>query len=50
MDAYRDGVNCNADIGLIGHAFPILKARTKTQITIHGGISKVEIMPRWWTI
>lgn len=50
MEAYRDGANCNADISLMGYEFPILKSRSKTQITINGGISKVEIIPRWWTI
>ena len=46
QNAYKGAVNCNNKISSI---FPVLSAG-KTGITFSGGITKVEIIPRWWTI
>ena len=48
MDAYKGAVNCNQNIVVANHKFPTLEG--ETGITISGGISKVEITPRWWRL
>ena len=47
QDAYKGAVNKNATI--TAAEFPRLTAGTNT-IAFSGGISSVEITPRWWTI
>ena len=47
QDAYKGVVNCNANI-VVGKEFPVLDSgRIEVSMT---GISKLEIIPRWWTI
>lgn len=46
QNAYKGNVNCNNKISSV---FPTLLAG-KTGITFSGGITKVIIIPRWWTI
>lgn len=47
QDAYKDGVNKNATVSLT--EFPVLSPGKNT-ISISGGVSRVEITPRWWTL
>ena len=47
QDAFRGAVNCNGDIRL-GH-FPTLGPGS-TGIDFDGGITSVEITPRWWRL
>lgn len=48
MDAYKDTINCNSKIQLNGN-FPRLDKGT-TEIAFSGGITSVEVIPKWWTI
>ncbi len=50
-EAYKDtaAVNCNDNIELSGDDFPALQPG-KNGIRLGSGISKVEVVPRWWRI
>lgn len=48
MDAYYGNHNCNNIISLESD-FPVLK-RDETEITFDSTITKVQIIPRWWTL
>lgn len=48
MDAYRGATNCNGDIVLSSGNFPTLKPGANG-ITLTG-ITKVEIIPKWWIL
>ena len=48
-DAFRDTVNLNSCIELAGGDFPSL-APGSTSITFGSGITKVELIPRWWCL
>ncbi len=49
QDAYSGTTNKNSDIILNGGEFPKLDPG-ENQISFSGGITSVEITPRWWTI
>lgn len=46
MDAYKGTTNCN---GNISGSFPVLYPGDNA-VTIGGGISRMEIIPRWWVL
>lgn len=46
QEAYKGAVNCNGNITVTNHTFPVLNG--ETPITLNGSITKVEITPRWW--
>lgn len=48
QDAYKGGVNRNADI-ILSNRFPELVSG-ENSITWSGGITYVEVIPRWWTL
>ena len=48
-DAFRDTVNLNGCIELTSGDFPVLKPGS-TSITFGSGITKVELIPRWWCL
>lgn len=48
QDAYRGTVNCNAAITL-SDGFPKLQSG-ENEISFSGGITSVEVIPRWWTL
>lgn len=48
QEAYRGTVNCNGNITLVNGEFPTIKAEINT-ISM-SGISRLEIVPRWWSI
>lgn len=51
QDAYRqvaDGPSENKNRDIYTEGFPILKGRT--EIRWDGGVERVEIIPRWWTL
>ena len=48
-DAFRDTVNLNGCIELSSGDFPALKPGS-TSITFGSGITKVELIPRWWCL
>ena len=47
-NAYKDGANKNSTISL-SDGYPTLKAGS-SDISFSGGVTKVEIIPRWWLI
>ena len=47
-DAYKGAVNCNANVKLTNHEYPVLSPGTNTLAI--AGFSRVEITPKWWTI
>lgn len=47
MDAYKGTTNKNPTVSLVD--FPVLTAG-ENQISFTGGVTSVEIVPRWWTI
>lgn len=47
QDAYKGNVNKNATVSL--KEFPVL-ASGKNTIAVSGGVSRVEVIPRWWTL
>lgn len=49
QDAYKDTVNKNATLTLKDQTFPALEAG-ENSIRWDGGITRMEIIPRWWTI
>lgn len=48
QDAYRQTVNCNNNVTL-GNGFPVLRSG-ENKISWTGGVSYVEVIPRWWTL
>lgn len=48
MDAYKGTVNCNSKIELNGNFPRLIKGRN--DISFSGGITSVEVRPKWWTI
>ena len=46
MDAYKGTTNCN---GNVSGTFPTLTPGDNT-VTLNTGITKIEIIPRWWVI
>lgn len=46
-ECFRGGVNCNGDVRVA--TFPTLE-EGETGVSFSGGISAVEITPRWWTL
>ena len=50
-NAYKDNssVNCNGNIVLSKDSFPVLPAG-RQGITLRSGISRIEIIPRWWQL
>lgn len=48
-DAYQDSTNRNSDITLSTYGFPALPPG-QTTISFSGGITKVIVTPRWWTL
>jgi phage-related protein len=48
-DAFRDTVNLNGCLELSSGDFPILPPGS-TSITFGSGITKVELIPRWWCL
>lgn len=48
MDAYKGTINCNSKIELNGN-FPRL-TKGRNDISFAGGITAVEVKPKWWTI
>lgn len=47
MDAYKGTTNKNSTVSLV--EFPVLSAGENT-ISFTGGVTSVDIVPRWWTI
>ncbi len=50
-EAYKDtaAINCNGNIELSSDDFPVLSPGAN-KITMTSGITKIEIIPRWWKI
>ena len=48
-DAQYNTTNCNNLITLTGDSFPVLHPGSNG-ITIDADMTKVEIIPRWWTL
>lgn len=49
MDAFYGAINCNKYVQIQNNDFPILKPGN-TGITLQGGVTKVDITPRWWIV
>lgn len=49
QDAFKGSVNCNQNIQLLSGDFFVLKSGDNG-ITLGTGITKIEIIPRWWVI
>ena len=49
QDAYHGTSNWNKNITLNDRRFPKLKAG-ENLISFSGGITSVEVIPRWWTL
>jgi phage-related protein len=51
QEAYKDdySVNCNENIYVAGHDFPVLHPGPNT-ITLGQGITRVDLKSRWWKI
>lgn len=48
QDAYRGSTNCNSDT-IMPNGFPKLLPGDN-QVTLSGGITSMEVIPKWWTI
>ena len=48
-DAYKDSVNKNGCLILSGGEFPVLQPGT-TGIIFGAGVTKIELIPRWWCL
>lgn len=48
QEAYKGSVNCNGNITLTSGKFPVLKPGINS-ISL-SGITRLEIIPRWWTL
>lgn len=49
QDVYTGTANKNYYVTLVSGSFPTLESGSNT-ITFSGGVTKVEIIPKWWTI
>lgn len=49
MDAYKGAVNCNQNVTLSNYNFPVL-VPGENNFSLGTGITRVRILPRWWTI
>lgn len=49
MEVYKEQTNCNSKIKLNGNGFPKLIPGLN-KISFSGGITSVEVIPKWWTI
>lgn len=49
MDAFYGATNCNRYVQIQNNDFPTLPSGS-TGITLSGGVTKVEITPRWWRV
>lgn len=47
MDSYKGSTNCNGNVYI--PTFPVLSPGS-TGVLFDGGITKIEIKPRWWTV
>ena len=47
QDTYKDQTNCNSKVSIT--EYPKLIAGNNT-ISISGGVTSIEIIPRWWTL
>lgn len=45
----RSIYNANGDVSFSGYSFPVIR-KGRTQITWTSPITKLEVIPRWWTI
>lgn len=48
-DAFKGAINCNGNIQLVSGDFPVL-APGNNGVTMTGGITQIDIMPRWFTV
>ena len=49
MEVYKDEENCNSKIKFSSNAFPKLYPGLN-DISFSGGVTHVEVIPKWWTI
>ena len=49
MEVYKDDTNCNSNIKFSMNSFPKLKPGMN-EIYFSGGITHLEVIPKWWTI
>lgn len=49
QDAYSGTINKNSKLILNGEEFPTLKPGSNT-ISFSGGVTMVEVIPKWWTV
>ena len=49
MDAFKGSISKNAYVQLSSNDFPVLHSGENT-ITLGAGVSKIEVIPRWWTV
>nr|DAF75086.1 MAG TPA: distal tail protein [Caudoviricetes sp.] len=47
QDTYKDQMNCNSKVSIL--EYPKLEAGNNA-ITLSGGVTSIEIIPRWWTL
>lgn len=47
QDTYKDQMNCNSKVHIL--EYPKLVAGNNA-ITLSGGVTSIEIIPRWWTL
>lgn len=47
--AYKGGLNCNRDVEAVGRRFPTL-VPGRNNVSFTGGITAVDITPRWWIL
>ena len=47
QDTYKDQMNCNSKVSIT--EYPKLVSGNNA-ISIHGGVTSIEIIPRWWTL
>ncbi|CCZ04614.1 putative uncharacterized protein [Eubacterium sp. CAG:603] len=48
QDIYKDAINCNSTATL-SNGFPKL-IKGENEVSFSGGITKVEVIPKWWTL
>lgn len=49
MEVYKDGENCNSKVKFSSNSFPKLYPGIN-DISFSGGVTYVEVIPKWWTI
>ena len=49
MEVYKDEVNCNSKVKFGLNSFPKLRPGIN-DISFSGGITRLEVIPKWWTI